>query len=89
MKTNVIKTNEWVSMVTGLRCAAREADELGQRRIPGSPVLSAYDDESGNETVSVELTKREWSVVRRYLRRNRLRLLRKNAVSVPTILPGY
>lgn len=78
MKTELIKTDEWVSMVNDLRCAAREADELGQRHTPSPALLIAYDEESGNEAVAVELTRREWSVVRRYLRRNRLRLLRKS-----------
>ena len=77
MKPVLIKTDEWVSMIAELRRVAREADELGQRNVP-SLLLSAFDNDDGNEVVCVELTKKEWQAVRRYLRRNRLRLLRKS-----------
>lgn len=76
MKSELVRTDTWIDMVERVRRAAREADELSVRHIPCAPLLSVLDDD-GNELAAVELTTREWHAVRRYLRRNRLRLIQK------------
>lgn len=76
MKSELVRTDKWIDTVARVRCAAREADELSVRHISCAALLSVFDDD-GNELTAVELTTREWHAVRRYLRRNRLRLIQK------------
>lgn len=63
-----------------MRSVAREIEELRDNRKPTDVPIIMIIDEDGNDHCNVEITKKEWGAIRRYLIRNRVRLLNDEGI---------
>ena len=84
MKKVSKKLRKKLTELQGLNQAAEEAEYLSERRkLPkGYHMLSLSDGDAGINDFAVDLTPVEYSVIRRYLLRNRLFWLREKGVEV-------